>query len=119
DWNWARLDPNCDGVSGTNAEGETVSAFAHTDPAFTAFHPPEDDIDAINARITTRSQARAEVARRWEVGADYRDETLRSVRIVGSGSPHALAEAGEKTEGISHKPQHPTSDTSTFIPVSI
>src|SRR5699024_8608513 len=68
------------------------STASHIDPAFSAFHPPEDDIDAINARMTTRSQARAEVARRWEVGADYRDETLRSVRIVGSGSPHALAE---------------------------
>src|SRR5699024_11900886 len=75
--------------------------------------------DAINARMTTRSQARAEVARRWEVGADYRDETLRSVRIVGSGSPHALAEAGEETEGISPTPRNRDGDPGASLPFSL
>src|SRR5690625_114416 len=114
-----RLVRKHDGFFGTDAEGEIVDGVAHIDPAFSAFHPPEDDIDAINARMTTRSQARAEVARRWEVGADYRDETLRSVRIVGSGSPHALAEAGEETEGISPTPRNRDGDPGAILPFSL
>ena len=119
DRDWDRLVRKHDGFFGTDAEGEIVDGVAHIDPAFSAFHPPEDDIDAINARMTTRSQARAEVARRWEVGADYRDETLRSVRIVGSGSPHALAEAGEETEGISPTPRNRDGDPGAFLPFSL
>src|SRR5699024_2237839 len=105
-----------DGFFGTDAEGEIVDGVAHIDPAFSAFHPPEDDIDAINARMTARSQARAEVARRWEVGAEYRDETLRSVRIVGTGSPQARAEAGEEAEGISPTPRNRDGDPGAILP---
>jgi hypothetical protein len=72
-----------DGFFGTDSEGEIVDGVAHIDPAFSAFQPPEDDsFDAINARMTARSQSRTEVAQRWDIGADYRDEELRSVRIL-------------------------------------
>ncbi|AMT95044.1 hypothetical protein A2T55_16090 [Brevibacterium linens] len=91
---WNRLVRKHDGFFGTDSSGEIVDGVAHIDPVFSPFHPPEDDIDAINARMTRRSQSRAEVAERWQVGADYRDEEVRSVRIVAAVGDGAVSDSG-------------------------
>ncbi|WP_423058528.1 DEAD/DEAH box helicase family protein [Brevibacterium linens] len=137
---WNRLVRKHDGFFGADAEGEIVDGVAHIDPAFSAFYPPEDDIDAINARMTIRSQSRAEVAERWNVGADYRDEELRSVRIVAADPDQAvlgseLAEAGadrgdnasvsdtagddEDPDGIIPMPRHRGGDPGKILPFSL
>ncbi|UVI35731.1 DEAD/DEAH box helicase family protein [Brevibacterium spongiae] len=96
---WGRLVRKHDGFFGTDADGEIVDGVAHIDPAFSAFQPPADVADAINARMTLRSQSRAEVARRWNVGADYRDEEIRSVRIVAADSDPAEIDSDPAVAG--------------------
>ena len=91
---WNRLVRKHDGFFGTDSSGEIVDGVAHIDSAFSPYHPPEDDIDAINARMTRRSQTRAEVAERWQVGADYRDEEMRSVRIIAADVDGAVPVSG-------------------------
>jgi superfamily II DNA or RNA helicase len=82
DQDWNRLVRKHDGFFGTDSTGEIVDGVAHIDPAFSAFGPPEEPSDAINARMIIRSETRAEVAQRWDVGGQYRDEEIRSVRIT-------------------------------------
>ncbi|TGD29652.1 DEAD/DEAH box helicase [Brevibacterium sp. S22] len=127
---WSRLVRKHDGFFGTDSSGEIVDGVAHIDPAFSPFHPPEDDIDAINARMTRRSQSRAEVAERWNVGADYRDEELRSVRIVAAGTDRAVPEGartgtasdstdGAEGEGIIPMPRHADGDPGAILPFTV
>ncbi|WP_432789920.1 DEAD/DEAH box helicase family protein [Brevibacterium sp. K11IcPPYGO002] len=129
---WGRLVRKHDGFFGTDSSGEIVDGVAHIDRAFSPFHPPEDDIDAINARMITRAQARSEVAQRWNVGADYRDEELRSVRIVAdhprpeiapteitSDGARAAADAAAGAEGIIPRPRHRDGDPGKILPVTL
>lgn len=128
---WNRLVRKHDGFFGTDSSGEIVDGVAHIDSAFSPFHPPEDDIDAINARMTRRSQTRAEVAERWQVGADYRDEELRSVRIIATDDDHPLPEADRTeiasesartevdAEGITPMPRHHNGDPGKILPFAL
>ncbi|WP_193627307.1 DEAD/DEAH box helicase family protein [Brevibacterium sp. CFH 10365] len=129
---WSRVVRKHDGFFGTDSSGEIVDGVAHIDPAFSPFYPPEDDIDAINARMTRRSRSRAEVAERWHVGADYRDEELRSVRIVADTAravPEAAGterapdiartEGAADAEGIIPMPRHSDGDPGTILPFAL
>ncbi|MGC3020405.1 MULTISPECIES: DEAD/DEAH box helicase family protein [unclassified Brevibacterium] len=126
DQDWGRLVRKHEGFFGTDADGEVVDGVAHIDPAFSAFEPPGDDsFAAINARMTARAQARTEVARRWDVGADYRDEELRSVRILATAENTALlapiaehrpAAADTAAAGLSVTRRHLGGDPGRLLP---
>lgn len=89
DQDWGRLVRKHDGFFGTDADGEVVDGVAHIDSEFSPYEPPAvERSDEINARMIARSQERLEIARRWQVGSDYRDEELRSVRILERAGHH-------------------------------
>ena len=124
DQDWGRLVRKHDGFFGTDAEGEVVDGVAHIDSAFSPYEPPEAAIaDEINARMIARSGDRREIAQRWKVGSAYRDEELRSVRILkrsghrGLEQPTPTAPAGNGE--ISVSPRHLGGDPGRILPFGI
>ncbi|WP_231443259.1 DEAD/DEAH box helicase family protein [Brevibacterium zhoupengii] len=126
DQDWGRLVRKHDGFFGTDSEGEIVDGVAHIDSAFSPYEPPAVDLtEEINARMITQSQDRAEIARRWSVGSDYRDEELRSVRILADTGPRgadALARFETDTadnDEIGAMPRHLGGDPGRILPFGI
>ena len=124
DQDWGRLVRKHDGFFGTDAEGEVVDGVAHIDSAFSPYEPPETALaDEINARMIVRSEDRREIAGRWKVGSEYRDEELRSVRILQCSGrrrleqPAPIAPAGNGE--ISASPRHLGGDPGRILPFGI
>ncbi|NUL60319.1 DEAD/DEAH box helicase family protein [Brevibacterium luteolum] len=118
DQDWIRLVRKHDGFFGTDADGDVVDGVAHIDPSFSAFEPPADAMfDEINARMITRAQARSEVAQRWNVGGEYRDEPIRTVRIVSAldagNRPNSDASG---INAITVSPRHRSGDPGNLVP---
>ncbi|SDS60509.1 Type III restriction enzyme, res subunit [Brevibacterium sandarakinum] len=126
DQDWGRLVRKHDGFFGTDSDGDIVDGVAHIDSVFSPYEPPETELaDEINARMIARSQDRSEIAQRWQVGRDYRDEEVRSVRIL-QPSDHrgseqsALTEADAARNGeIRPTPRHLGGDPGRILPLRI
>ncbi|SDE18069.1 DEAD/DEAH box helicase family protein [Auraticoccus monumenti] len=85
---WQRLVRKHTGFWGVDAAGQVVDGVAHLDPSFSPWAPPDAErLDALNASMVRRSQERAEVAARWQVGRPYRDELVHTVRVVPDARP--------------------------------
>ncbi|WP_017595997.1 DEAD/DEAH box helicase family protein [Nocardiopsis potens] len=92
---WNRFVRKHEGYLGVDAEGEVMSGVAHVDPAFSPFEPPpEEELDAVNARMLARAERRDETRRRWSLGASYRDELLPTLRVRAARG-RAAAPAGD------------------------
>src|SRR5690606_41808778 len=71
---WDRFVRKHEGYLGVDAEGEVMSGVAHVDPAFSPFEPPpEEELDAVNARMLARAGRREGTRRRPRPGAPPRD----------------------------------------------
>ncbi|MDN6604650.1 DEAD/DEAH box helicase family protein [Brevibacterium sp.] len=124
DQDWGRLVRKHDGFFGTDSEGEIVDGVAHIDSVFSPYEPPEAALaEEINARMIARSQDRAEIAQRWRVGSDYRDEELRSVRILQRSGHHELEQPDAtdpaRNGEISASPRHLGGDPGRVLPFGV
>ncbi|WP_193071127.1 MULTISPECIES: DEAD/DEAH box helicase family protein [Brevibacterium] len=123
---WGRLVRKHDGFFGTDSEGEVVDGVAHIDSAFSPYEPPLPDMaDEINARMIARSQDRGEIAQRWQVGSDYQDEEMRSVRIL-QRTGHRRTEQSSLTSAdpvrngdVSVLPRHLGGDPGHILPFRV
>lgn len=94
DSDWQRLVRKHTGFFGVDESGDVVDGVGHIDPAFSPYAPPATgEFDAINARMVVRSEARSEVADRWQVGEPYTDTVARTLRVRGGPSGGAPARA--------------------------
>lgn len=126
DQDWGRLVRKHDGFFGTDSEGEVVDGVAHIDSAFSTYEPPATELsDEINARMIARSQDRREIAGRWQVGSDYRDEALRSVRILQRTDHQSPERSGPtsadpiRNDEVSVAPRHLGGDPGHILPFGI
>ena len=126
DQDWGRLVRKHDGFFGTDSEGEIVDGVAHIDSAFSPYEPPATDMaEGINARMIARSQDRAVIARRWQVGSECKDEELLSVRALADTGPReakalALPESGTVlNDEIGAKPRHLGGDPGHILPFRV
>ncbi|GAA1549490.1 DEAD/DEAH box helicase family protein [Brevibacterium picturae] len=126
DQDWGRLVRKHDGFFGTDSDGEIVDGVAHIDSVFSPYEPPETELaDEINARMIARSQDRSEIARRWQVGSECKDEELLSVRVLADTGPReakALARPESGTvlnDEIGAKPRHLGGDPGHILPFRV
>ncbi|MFC7744793.1 DEAD/DEAH box helicase family protein [Nocardiopsis composta] len=93
---WDRFVRKHEGYLGVDAEGEVMSGVAHVDPAFSPFEPPpEEELDAVNARMLARAERREETRRRWRLGSSYDDALLPTLRVRAGGRAGAPEPAGD------------------------
>jgi hypothetical protein len=90
DADWVRLVRKHDGFYCVDGHGEIVDGVAHLDPDLSPFAPPRPaTLDALNARMVVRSEARSVIGDSWHVGEEYVDDVSTQVRISGTRSLQA------------------------------
>ena len=91
---WDRLVRKHTGFYGVDDAGDVVDGVGHLDAVFSPYAPPAaDQFAAINARMVSRSQDRAAIAARWQVGTSYDDVATRTVRLLPQPSGRLVATA--------------------------
>ncbi|MFV0406321.1 MAG: DEAD/DEAH box helicase [Propioniciclava sp.] len=86
DNDWFRLVRKHNGFFGVDDAGDVVDGVSHLDEAFSPYSSPDPQhYDSLNARMIRRSQQRAAIAERWQIGMSYHDTAVRSLWVRPAG----------------------------------